>query len=121
MLLSAFVNRGLFVFAPGTETTGQATGKTEINSLLELIVGCINGNQNTIDEDGDTQESYSPAGISQPIIHPPVVCLDELINLLCTTRESLFPTKESLPASLIHGTIEQPPETQNSPNGHIRS
>jgi hypothetical protein len=121
MLLSTFVNRGLFVFASGTEAKGQAAGKAEINSLLELIVGLVNGNQNGIDEDGNTQESYKLVNISQVIIHQPAVSLDELINLRCTTRKTFFQTKESLPSSLFYGTIEQPPEIESLSIRHILS
>jgi len=107
ILLVTYINRGLFIAAPGVETfSAHSASGNEINSLLEIIINCAGG-QNNIDEDGDSPETYSAAQIFQPLIAPSSMYLT---YPNATVRNVFFRFNETILSLYNYGTIDHPPE-----------
>jgi len=108
-LLVVFINRGLFVAMPATETCcTNPSASEEINSLLELVISWA-GIHNDIDEDGDSPETYNVAQTIQPLIDPKTT----ITGLTCPTalKRNKFYLKNEIISSLhIYGNIDHPPE-----------
>ena len=108
-LMIIYINRGLFVAMPSTETCcAIPSASEEINSLLELIISWA-GIHNDIDEDGDSPESHDAAKTIQPLIDQTVTSA----CLACTfaSKDNTFYLRnDSLPLLYIYGTIDHPPE-----------
>ncbi len=112
-LLVTFINRAFLVSAPEAEPVGMAVageGRGEINSLAEFVGWLINGEENGVDEDGDLPESYHFAQLIQPVIGENLFCSIELPQPVTCTRDIYIPLNQSIGASPIYGTVEQPPE-----------
>ena len=109
-LLVMYINRGLFVAAPGVEMCGAhpASGN-EINSLLEIVLNWA-GWQNNIDEDGDCPESYNAAQTFQPLIDPNAMYATSLTHYNTATRKIFYQFDETIPSLNNYGTIDHPPE-----------
>ena len=108
-LMVFYINRGLFVAMPFTESCcAIPSTNEEINSVLELVISWV-GIHNDIDEDGDSPESYNAAKTIQPLIDHKITsaCLACPIAL---TNNIFYPHNETLSLSNIYGTIDHPPE-----------
>ncbi len=109
-LLIFYINRGLFVAMPGTEIYNtQAVSSSEINSLLELIIGWA-GWYNYIDEDGDSPESYNSAKTAQPLIDQSLMTFTELERPYVLTYKIFLLIEETMSSLYTYGTIDHPPE-----------
>ena len=104
-LLVMYINRGLFVAAPGVELSGS---HSEINSLLEVIISWAGGH-NDIDEDGDCPETYNAAQIIQPFFDPNSMNVSNLSPKI-TSRKKFYHYNEAIPPLDHLGVIDQPPE-----------
>ena len=110
VLLVTYINRGLFIAAPGVETfSAHSASGNEINSLLEIIINWAGG-QNNIDEDGDSPETYSAAQIFQPLIDPNSMYATNLMHPNITIRKTFFQFNETILSLYNYGTIDHPPE-----------
>ena len=110
VLLVTYINRGLFVAAPGFETiSAHSASGNEINSLLEIIINWAGG-QNNIDEDGDSPETYSAAQTFQPLIDPNSMYATNLMHPNTTIRKTFFQFNETILSLYNYGTIDHPPE-----------
>ena len=109
-LLVMYINRGLFVAAPGFEIScAHPALSNEINSLLEIIIYWTGGH-NHVDEDGDSPESYSAAHTIQPLIDPNSIYAICLTHPNTTIRKIFYLFDESILSLYIYGTIDHPPE-----------
>ncbi|MDR1023320.1 MAG: hypothetical protein LBL94_08640 [Prevotellaceae bacterium] len=107
LLLTAYMNRGLFVAPAEMESSKQA----EVNSLCELLVRLIVGNHNDVDEDGDLSESYSAAKIAQPFISQQFSQLLELRSKFSIKIEKIFPpTNEAILQLSCLDQVDHPPK-----------
>ena len=115
-LLVIYVNRGLFIAAPGIEMSSTNNGlSSEINSLLEVIIN-LTGGQNNIDEDGDCPETYNSLIIAQLIFDPNSMNLNNL-SPNTISRKMFFHYDEIIPPLDHIGIIDQPPEQLSIDNG----
>ena len=110
VLLVMYINRGLFVAAPGVESfCVHSASSNEINSLLEIIINCAGGH-NHIDEDGDSPETYSAAQTFQPLIDPNSMYATCLTYPNTMVRNTFFQFNETILSLFNYGTIDHPPE-----------
>jgi len=112
VLLFIFLNRGLFVAMPETEINlGEKSSKQEINSFIELLAGLITGENNNIDEDGDSSESLNTVKITQTFIYQTFSLSLETREKFAETKPKLqFPDSEKIPQLLVYGQIDHPPQ-----------
>ena len=109
-LLVVYINRGLFVAAPGIEIScAHSSSGSEINSLLEIIIN-LAGGQNDIDEDGDSPESYNAAQIFQPLIDPNSMYASSLMHPNTAVHKIFYLFDETILSLYTYGTIDHPPE-----------
>ena len=105
LLLVIYINRGLFVAMPGVEISCMSN---EINSLLEVVIN-LAGEQNDIDEDGDSPENYGVAKILQPLIDQNAtdVCTACPFAVVC---KIFYMFDELMLPPDAYGTIDHPPK-----------
>ena len=109
ILLVTYINRGLFVAAPGVETFCPHSSSNEINSLLEVIINWAGGHNN-VDEDGDSPETYSVAQTFQPLIDSNSMYATCLTYPSAAVRNVFFQFNETILSLYNYGTIDHPPE-----------
>ncbi len=108
--LMIYINRGLFVATPGTETTNtNPASSNEVNSLLEIIIE-LAGGHNHIDEDGDSPESYNFAKTAQPVINPGQNLVAGMERPYTPANKLFLLIDEAMPSLYTYGTIDHPPE-----------
>jgi len=108
-LMVSYLNRGLFVAAPETESLSLSE-KGEINSLFEFLQKTLTGYENDIDEDGDCPEAYNFL-TTQILIDQSLIAALTLKQPPLSTRKTMFPLSETMLPSPIYGIVDQPPET----------
>ena len=109
VLLAFYINRGLFVAAPGVEMSSTINGSSnEVNSLLEVIINWAGG-ENNIDEDGDCPEAYNSLILVQPLFDPNSMNVCNLTPKI-TSCKKFYHYNEAIPPLQNLGVIEQPPE-----------
>jgi len=107
LLLLVYINRGLFVSPYEIENQG---GK-EINSVIELLVAVITGEENNIDEDGDLQTHCNSVSIVHHDFIQQFAQSLELANLFSKDiAKNRFPNKENFLTQDFCSQIDQPPE-----------
>lgn len=112
-LLTAYLNRGLFVAMPETEHTSMQTtyNHEETNSLLEFIVKSVFHTENSTDEDGNHPEAYGLVKFIQPFIFQTLFQSLELQKILFSSEKELcIPLSETIPALFICEQIDHPPQ-----------
>ena len=103
LLLTVFINRGLFV----TPSEAENQGDRELNSVIEWVLQLITGESNDIDEDGDIQTDCS---ISHTFLYDFPQQL-VLINIIAKDIKTIrFPHKDIIPYKIYHCQIDHPPE-----------
>jgi len=108
LLLLVYINRGLFVSA-AYEIDNQ-NGK-EVNSLVELVLQLITGEDNGIDEDGDEHSCCHFVKTVQPDFSQQISKHFELANLFSKDMgKFVFPRKETFLLNGFYARIDQPPE-----------
>ena len=111
-LMLSYINRGLFVDMSEASfacSNHIAHTENEINSVLELIFK-LTGNENDIDEDGDSPESYTCSFI-QPLVYQDFAQTLEQNNLFSKDIKKNFCVFSDAIFSLsVYGQIDQPPE-----------
>jgi len=109
-LLVIYINRGLFVAAPGVEMScAHPASSNEINSLLEIILNWTGGHNN-VDEDGDYPESYNAAQTFQPLIDPNSIHTTFLTHPNTAVHKIFYLFNETILSLYAYGTIDHPPE-----------
>jgi hypothetical protein len=106
-LLMVYINRGLFVSA-AWEVDNQADG--EINSVIELIMQMITGEENGIDEDGDSHSSCNFVSIAQYDFSEQITKNFDFANLFLKNINTYISRRENIPMKNFFGQIDQPPE-----------
>ena len=108
-MLVVYINRGLFVAAPGVEMSSAINGaSSEVNSLLEVIINWAGGH-NDIDEDGDCPETYNSLILVQQLFTPSSTNLYSLSPDVAS-RKKFYHYNEAIPPLDHLGVIDQPPE-----------
>ena len=107
-LLLIYINRGLFL-SSALEIDNQING--EVNSVVELLIQWVTGEENGIDEDGDIQSDCSFVKIVHHDFSQQLTQSIELMNLFSKNVEKFkFSIKEELPFKDFYSQIDRPPE-----------
>ena len=110
VLLVMYINRGLFIAAPGFEMSGaQSSSGNEINSLLEVMIIWAGGD-NSADEDGDAPETYNAAQTIQPLIDPNSLFTTYLMFSNTAVHKVFYLHNETILSLYNYGTIDHPPQ-----------
>jgi len=108
LLMLVYINRGLFI---STSYETESQDGIEINSVIEWAIQLITGEDNGIDEDGDSQSCCNFIKIVHHDFSQQMAKHFELANLFSTNIEKLtFPNKEIFLSNDFYARIDQPPE-----------
>ena len=103
LLLTVYINRGLFV----TPFEIEFQGSNEINSIIELVWELVTGESNGIDEDGDEQTDCNFTQVF--IIDFPLQPVQR--NIFSNVIKKIgFPDKESFFLNDFCRRIDHPPQ-----------
>ena len=105
LFLLVYINRGLLISA-ALEVDNQEKG--EINSVIELIIQLVTGEENGIDEDGDLQSNCNFVKVFQHDFLAQVGKSFEFVNIF--KNKFIFPHKEDILGESFYGQIDHPPE-----------
>jgi len=103
LLLTVYINRGLFV----TPFEIEFQGSNEINSIIELVLELVTGESNDMDEDGDEQTDCS---FTQVFIHDFPQHLVQRNIYSNVIKKIGFPDKESFLLNDFCSRIDHPPQ-----------
>lgn len=114
-LLISYINRGLFIAMPGTESKPlceHCQEGNEINTLIEFLMVMINhDNGNNIDEDGDSPEHYNSFKSVQLFAFQIISQSLQLhASIPVAIKKSFIPKQENIPSFLVYGQIDHPPQ-----------
>jgi len=92
-------------------SNNATNNKSEINSILELVLKLTGIGENDIDEDGDSPENYSTIQFSQLLICNEFAQILKLNNLFSTDiKKSFCVFSEIINTQPVYGQIDHPPE-----------
>ena len=105
-LLMTYINRGLFVAAYEIENQDN----TETNSVIEWVMQLITGEENELEEDGDSQSDCHFVKIVQHDFSEQITRNFDLANLFSKKIEFVVSREENIPLLGFYDKIDQPPE-----------
>ena len=111
-LMLSYINRGLFVdMSEGKSVCSNHIAHTEneINSVLELVFK-LTGNENDIDEDGDSPESYSSFSFTQPLIYQDFARILQEHLFSKDIKKTYHVFSDLIYSQPVYGQIDHPPE-----------
>jgi hypothetical protein len=106
-LLLTYINRGLFIAAYEVENHSNK----EVNSVVEWVIQLVTGEENELDEDGDSQSDCHFVKIVQHDFCQQIAKNFELASLFSKNIKTFFPRNEKLSNRDVYGQIDQPPES----------
>jgi len=113
-LMLSYINRGLYVDMSEADfacSNDVSQTKSEINSVLELVLKLAGYGENDIDEDGDSPENYTTFQFTQLLIYQHFAQTLKLNNLfLKDIKETFCVFSDDILSSPFLGQIDHPPQ-----------
>jgi hypothetical protein len=107
IFLLVYINRGIFI----TPYELENHGNEEINTVVEWVIQLVTGENNGIDEDGDSQSDCNSVKIISYNFFQEYAQYLDLMSLYSKDMgKNLFPNKENILQEDFYTQIDHPPQ-----------
>ena len=107
LLMLIYINRGLFISA---DYEVESQDGSEVNSMIEWVLQLITGEDNGIDEDGDSHSNCNFVKTVQHDFTQQISRNFELMNLFAKNIEIVFSRRENFYLNDFYVQIDHPPQ-----------